>query len=80
MGAKMWVALFALAISTVLNAIYYIRVISIIFSKTEGEVVERHKNAPSYAFAMTVFIIVNVLLGLFYQPVMDVITVGMGLL
>ena len=80
MGAKMWVALFALAVSTVLNAIYYIRVIFIIFSKTEGEVVERHKNAPSYTFAMTVFIIVNVLLGLFYQPVMDVITVGMGLL
>ena len=50
------------------------------FSKTEGEVVARHKNAPTYTFAMTVFIIVNILLGLFYQPVMNVITVGMGLL
>ena len=79
-GVKMWVALFALAVSTVLNAVYYIRAIAIIFSKTEGETIERHKNAASYSFAMVVFIVVNVLLGLFYQPVMDVITVGMGLL
>ena len=79
-GVKMWVSLFALAVSTVLNAVYYIRAIAVIFSKTEGETIEKHKNAASYSFAMVVFIIVNVLLGLFYHPVMDVITVGMGLL
>jgi multicomponent Na+:H+ antiporter subunit D len=80
MGAKMWVALFALAVSTVLNALYYIRAIAVIFSRNEGETIERHKNSASYTFAMVVFIIVNVALGLFYQPVMEVITIGMGLL
>lgn len=80
MGVKMWVALIALAVSTVLNALYYIRAIAIIFSKTEGEAVERHKNSGTYNFAMAVFIIANILLGIFYQPVMDVITIGMGLL
>ena len=71
---------FALAVSTVLNAVCYIRAIAVIFSKNEDEIVVRHKNAPSYSFAMVVFIVVNVLLGLFYPQVMNVITVGMGLL
>lgn len=79
MGVKMWVTLFALAISTVLNAIYYIRAVKVIFTKTE-ENTERYKNAHTYTFAMVVFIVANVLLGLFYQPVMDVLAIGMELL
>ena len=80
MGAKMWVALITLAISTVLNAIYYIRAIAVIFSREKGEGRDGYKNSATYLIAMAMFIIVNVALGLFYQPVMDVITVGMGLL
>ncbi len=79
-GVKMWVALFALAVSTVLNALYYIRALSVIFSKKEGESVERYKNPKTYTFAMIVFIVVNVLFGIFYQPVMNIIATGMGLL
>jgi len=80
MGLKMWIALAALAVSTVLNALYYIRVIAIIFSKTEGETVERRRNSATYNIAMIVFIIANVMLGLFYQPIMDIISTGMNLL
>ena len=79
-GVKMWITLFALAVSTVLNAIYYIKAIAVIFTKTEGEITEKRRNSQTYNFAMVMFIIVNVLLGLFYQPVMEVITVGMSLL
>ncbi|MBQ7284549.1 MAG: sodium:proton antiporter [Oscillospiraceae bacterium] len=80
MGIKMWVALAALAVSTVLNAVYYFRALTVIFSRSEGEITARHKNSATYNLAMAVFIVANVLLGLFYQPVMDVLTVGMSLL
>lgn len=79
-GAKMWVALFALAVSTVLNAIYYIRALVVIFIRDEGEKHPVHKNSFTYNMGMTVFIIANVLLGLFYNPVVDLIAKGIELL
>ena len=78
-GSKMWITLFALAVSTVLNAVYYVRAIKVIFTRPEGTVV-RYKNSKSYVFGMTLFIVTNILLGLFYQPVVDIIVKGIELL
>ena len=78
-GIKMWTALFALAVSTVLNALYYIKALTVIFSKEEGQQYQKHKNSVSYTVGMTVFIIVNVLLGLFYKSVAEIIVKGIEL-
>ena len=76
---KMWITLFALAISTVLNAVYYIRAIVSVFSRSE-EPLEKHKNSKSYNIGMGVFIASNVALGLFYQKIVDIIALGLNFL
>lgn len=77
--SKMWVVLFTLAISTVLNAIYYINAIACIFSRTGTDLAKR-KNPKTYTFGMAVFIIANVALGLFYQKIVDIIVLGINFL
>lgn len=76
---KMWITLFALAISTVLNAVYYIRAIIAIFSKSETPL-EKHINSKSYNIGMGVFIAANMVLGLFYQNIVDIIALGLNFL
>ncbi len=76
---KMWFVLFALAVSTVLNAVYYIRAIGMIYSKKDVDVT-RHKNPLSYNIGMGVFIVANVMLGLFYQNIVDIIQTGLKFL
>lgn len=77
---KMWTALFALAISTVLNAVYYIKALTVIFTKDENVQYEKHKNSTSYIVGMVMFIAINIMLGLFYKPVADIIIKGVELL
>ena len=77
--SKMWVVLFTLAISTVLNAIYYINAIACIFSRTGTDLAKR-KNPKTYTLGMAVFIIANVALGLFYQKIVDIIVLGINFL
>ena len=77
--SKMWVVLFTLAISTVLNAIYYVNAIACIFSRTGTDLAKR-KNPKTYTFGMAVFIIANVALGLFYQKIVDIIVLGINFL
>ena len=79
-GVKMWVTLFALAVSTVLNAIYYIKALTVIFSKDADTQYTRHKNSVSYVIGMVMFITTNILLGLFYKPVAEIIVKGIELL
>ena len=76
----MWVTLFALAVSTVLNAIYYIKALTVIFSKDADTQYTRHKNSVSYVIGMVMFITTNILLGLFYKPVAEIIVKGIELL
>lgn len=75
-GAKMWVALFALAISTVLNAVYYIRALAVIFTKNPGEKLVVHKNSYTYTAGMVMFIVVNLLYGVFFKYVADILITG----
>lgn len=79
-GIKMWVALFALAVSTVLNALYYIKALMIIFSKDTDEKSDVRKNSTTYTIGMVMLIAASVALGLFYKPVADIILTGMNYL
>ena len=78
-SGKMWFVLLALAVSTVLNAVYYIRAIRCIYSK-DTDSHPRHKVSRSYNLGMGVFIVANVALGLFYQKIVDIIALGLNFL
>ena len=75
---KMWLLLLVIAASTVLNAIYYIKVITMIYSKNSDNLTKQ-KNNKMYTLGMSLFIIANLLLGIFYQPIIDIITIGLQL-
>ena len=72
-------ALFGLAASSVLNAMYYIPAILAIWGK-RGEVAEAPGGRREHRFALVCFLVFNVILGVFVGPVMDVIHLGLGLL
>ena len=69
--------LLALAISTVLNASYYIRAIRCIYSKGTDSPAH-HRISRSYNLGMGIFIVANVALGLFYQNIVDIIALGLN--
>ena len=75
---KMWFTLIALAVSTVLNAMYYIRAIRNIYLKTDD--IQPRQIAKSYKIGMGLFIVANVLLGLFYQYIVNIIDLGLKFL
>ena len=75
---KMWFTMIALAVSTVLNAMYYIRAIRNIYLKTED--IAPRPVSKSYNLGMGVFIVANVLLGLFYQHIVAIIDLGLKFL
>ena len=75
---KMWILLVAIAISTVLNAIYYIKIIGVIYSKKCDDLTV-HKNDKMYTVGIVLFVIANLALGIFYQPIMDIISAGLQL-
>lgn len=76
---KMWYVLIALAISTVLNAVYFIRVVTIIYTKDEKNT-EIIKNPSNYSVSLAVFIAVNLFLGLSYTTTIQIIKQGLELL
>ncbi len=73
---KMWFVLMALALSTVLNAVYYIKAIAAVFTKDGVEDTSVHKNSRSYTIGMSIFIVANIALGLFYQKIFDILSLG----
>lgn len=76
---KMLPALIVLAISTVLNAIYFMKTVIRIYTPVESkyESVSIQKN-PLYAFTLLCFILLNVALGMCSQPITDWITQGLS--
>lgn len=76
---KMWFVLIALACSTVLNALYFFKALMSIYTK-DGTNTEKVKNKKNYTFAVMAFIILNILLGLFYQRIVDILISGLALL
>ena len=74
-------ALFGLAASSVLNAMYYIPAILAIWGK-RGEASAEYTpdSRREHRFALVCFLVFNVALGVFMSPVMDLIRLGLGLI
>lgn len=77
-GIRMWLTLLALAISTILNAIYFLRTVIRIYTPatTSGE--SRKKNKVPYILSILFFVMINLLLGMNSQPLTDMIVKGLA--
>ncbi|MDE6904729.1 MAG: sodium:proton antiporter [Lachnospiraceae bacterium] len=74
-------ALIVLAVSTVLNAIYFMKTVIRIYTPTDKEYeVTAFGYKISYAITLGCFILLNLLLGLFSQPITNWITQGLTIL
>ncbi len=69
-------ALVVLAVSTILNAVYFLHTVITIYTPT-GELREKHALNVGLGIAVPVFCIINICLGLFSQPVVDAIQAGL---
>lgn len=76
---KMAATLITLAISMILNAMYFIPSVIAIWS-LPTEKIERAPVEPWFAFSMICFIMLNFALGIFYKPVIRILELGIGLL
>ena len=83
---KMFFVLFALAISTILNTVYFLKTMIRIYtpiSKEEelanGYVHVTIKQRPRRAFALIVLVIINLILGLASQPIIELIEAGLSM-
>lgn len=78
---KMLPALIVLAISTILNAIYFMKTVIRIYTPVEdthyGKIT--FKDMKLYAVILVCFIVLNVLLGISSQPVVDLIEQGLSM-
>lgn len=80
---KMLPTLIALAISTVLNAVYFMKTVITIYMPATGKVNMREgrvipiKEQPVKAIALVFFIVLNILLGLSSEPVVNLIRTGL---
>ncbi len=81
-GAKTYFVLIALAISTMLNVMYFLRTVLVIFKPLDEESKKTKKKiakiAP-FAFAMIVFVAINVAVGLNSQPIISLLEKGLEL-
>lgn len=82
---KMYITLIALAVSTVLNAVYFLRLVITLYRPAvslEGQEVlgreARTKSSWNLRLAVLCFIVLNVILGMFSQPIVNAI--GQGLM
>ena len=78
-GIRMVLVLGALAISMILNAMYFLPSVIAIWSKPKEDV-KRVSISPLYAMAMVLFIVVNFALGIGYRPIVDIVEMGIVLM
>ena len=78
--SKMLITLIALAISTILNAIYFMKTIIRIYSPVENEkpISLKIKN-PVYVISIVFFIILNVVLGMWSTTIVSLIERGLSM-
>ncbi|MCI8504974.1 MAG: sodium:proton antiporter [Lachnospiraceae bacterium] len=78
---KMVFTILGLAISTILNAIYFLRLVISIYSPSEREYGEdqSHQASRMLKVASFLFVTVNLVLGLFSKPIVDGINAGLGM-
>jgi len=78
-GIRMVLVLGALAISMILNAMYFLPSVIAIWSKPKEDV-KRVPISPLYAMVMVLFIVVNFALGIGYRPIVDIVEMGIVLM
>lgn len=78
---KMLPALIVLGISTILNAIYFMKTVIRIYTPVEEYKYEKviFKDMKTYAAALVCFIVLNVFLGVSSQPIVDLIEQGLDM-
>jgi len=77
---KMLPTLICLAISTILNAIYFLKTVVRIYTPIETEYKAIHmKEDVVYAIVCICFIICNIILGMYSEPIVDLIRSGIGM-
>ena len=78
---KLYLAMLALAVSSILNAVYFIKAISVIFDVHYADESKKEQTRQSgrFVFACVVFCIVNFALGMGAQPILDAIATGLSL-
>ena len=78
---KMLITLIALAISTILNAIYFIHTVVTIYTPVEDETKEQQRRhwheKPWVTISLLIFIALNFVLGVYSQPLVNLITKGL---
>lgn len=81
--ARMLPTLIVLAISTVLNAVYFLRTVIRIYTPAEQEIQGSMRikwtQQRSYILVLLVFIALNLILGLFSQYIADAIQMGLSM-
>ncbi len=79
-SAWVWIPLIALAISTILNALYFLKTLLRIFTR-DPELVKLNRGLPDkskrYIFSLVMLSVINIFVGLFAQPIIDVIGIGL---
>lgn len=83
---KMLATLIALAISTILNAMYFMRTVILIYTPEKKETVDkkgylkiRFKDEPAKNICLICFVILNLFLGLFSDPIINLIEHGLSM-
>ena len=78
---KMLASLIVLGISTVLNAIYFMKTVIRIYTPTSesGYSSVTFKKMKSYGVVLVCFIVLNVILGVSSQPIVDMIEQGLSM-
>lgn len=80
-GPRLILVLTALAVSMILNAMYFLPSVIAIWTRTkEEEKPERVQVSPTFALAMVLFIVVNLVLGIGYRPITRVMELGIELI
>ena len=79
LSGKMMPALICLAISTILNAIYFMKTVIRIYTPVQNDKYKtiRSRNMKLYAATIALFIVINVLLGVSSHPVVEFIVTGL---
>ena len=80
LGLRMWIAILALCLSSVLNALYYIPAIAAVWSKRGTNYKEDLRKNPCFCVAAVILAIGVVLLGVAPMPFVRVIKMGLSML
>jgi multicomponent Na+:H+ antiporter subunit D len=81
LSGRMLPALLVLGLSTILNAIYFMKTVIRIYTPVENTSYPSvtFKNMKLYAVVLVLFIVLNILLGVSSQPIVDMIEQGLAM-